>query len=170
MFKLIRELQPEMCLELGTCLGISASFQSTALQLNGHGRLTTLEASSSRVALARQNLDRLGVENVEIVQGWFTDTLPGVLESVPPIEFAFVDGHHDEHATQDYFHRIAPHTVPGRTIMVFDDIAWSDGMSRAWRAIANDPYVRVAVDLFKIGVCLIGEPAGEKCYYRIALD
>lgn len=31
LFKLIREFRPSVCLELGTCLGISASFQAAAL-------------------------------------------------------------------------------------------------------------------------------------------
>jgi hypothetical protein len=39
LFKLIRKFRPSICLELGTCLGISASFQAAALKLNGIGKI-----------------------------------------------------------------------------------------------------------------------------------
>jgi len=38
LFKLIRKFKPILCLELGTCLGISSSFQAAALWLNGNGK------------------------------------------------------------------------------------------------------------------------------------
>ena len=39
LFKLLREFRPITCIELGTCLGISAAYQATALKLNNKGNL-----------------------------------------------------------------------------------------------------------------------------------
>ena len=47
LFRLIRELRPDVCLELGTSLGISAAYQAAALQINGNGTLVSLEGSES---------------------------------------------------------------------------------------------------------------------------
>lgn len=40
LFKLIRKLEPLSCVELGSCVGISASYQAAALSINGKGSLT----------------------------------------------------------------------------------------------------------------------------------
>lgn len=45
LFRLVREFKPQNCLELGTCLGISASYQLSAIQLNKKGKLTTIEGA-----------------------------------------------------------------------------------------------------------------------------
>jgi hypothetical protein len=53
LFKLIRKFRPSICLELGTCLGISASFQAAALKLNGIGKIVTMEGAESLSSLAK---------------------------------------------------------------------------------------------------------------------
>ena len=54
LFKLIREFRPSVCLEMGTSLGISASYQGAALKLNRHGRLITLEGDQTMASLAKK--------------------------------------------------------------------------------------------------------------------
>ena len=41
--RIVRELSPRACLELGAGYGISAAYQGAALELNGSGTLTTME-------------------------------------------------------------------------------------------------------------------------------
>ena len=74
LFKLIREFEPSACLELGTCLGISASYEAAALKLNQHGTLVTLEGAESLASLAARSLAVLGLENVDLVIGKFQQT------------------------------------------------------------------------------------------------
>lgn len=150
-----RELRPAQVLELGTCLGISGAFLAAASWLNGTGRLTTLEGAPVLAERARAHFDELGLGDVRVVSGLFRDTLDGVLEGLDPIGLAFVDGHHDEQATQEYFVQLLPH-LDDPAVVVFDDIAWSDGMARAWRALRAHPAVRHAVDLDKVGICVVG--------------
>jgi predicted O-methyltransferase YrrM len=154
LFMLVREARPARCLELGSNLGLSAAYQASALRLNGTGLLVTLEGAEPRARLARQNLARLGLDNATVVTGEFRNTLAGILEVDPPVDFAFIDGHHDEHATREYFERIAARAAP-TAIIVLDDISWSDGMKRAWRSIRSDSRVALAVDLRVIGLCLL---------------
>ena len=134
LFDLLRERRPETCLELGTCVGISAAYQAAALELNGRGFLYTIEGAAPLAERARSVLERLGLaDRVEVRNGRFTDVLPEVLAD-RELDFAFVDGHHDEQATLDYFELIRPRMRPG-SVMAFDDVEWSDGMRRAWKAI-----------------------------------
>lgn len=168
LFDLVRAYAPRNGLELGTCLGVSAAYQGAAMALAGGGSLVTLEGADSLATIARQNLDRLGRNNVRIVTGRFEDTLEGVLRELGTLDYAFIDGHHVEKATIAYFERLAP-LMAGPRLMVFDDIAWTPGMRRAWRTIVADPRVAVAVDLNVIGVCLLGERRGPVEHFRLLL-
>jgi predicted O-methyltransferase YrrM len=168
LFDLVRAYRPRNGPELGTCLGVSAAYQGAAMSLAGDGALVTLEGADSLATIARQTLDRLGRSNVRIVTGRFEDTLEGVLGELGTLDYAFIDGHHDEKATIAYFERLAP-LMAGPRLMVFDDIAWTAGMRRAWRTIVSDPRVIAAVDLSVIGVCLLGERRGPVESFRIAL-
>lgn len=159
LYHLVRELRPARCLEMGTCVGVSTSYQAAALAENRAGEIVTLEGAAALSELARENLDRLGLlDRARLVMGRFRDTLAPTLDQLEPVDYAFVDGHHDEAATLGYFDRIAERLAPG-AVVVFDDIAWSDGMARAWEAIAGDPRVIAAIDLATIGV-VVAEPAG----------
>jgi protein-L-isoaspartate O-methyltransferase len=108
LFKLIRKFKPSFCLELGTCLGISTSFQAAALNLNGMGEIVTLEGADSLASLAEGHFAALGLDNVSVVIGRFQDTLNDVLNVNRSVDFVFVDGHHDEKATIQYFEQLKP--------------------------------------------------------------
>ena len=154
LFKLIRKFRPAAGLELGTCLGISAAYQAAALELNGRGRLVTIEGSASLATLAARNLSTLGLPSVSVATGRFEDRLGEVLDSLGQLDYAFIDGHHDEHATEVYFERILPR-CSGSALIVFDDVDWSEGMARAWGRISRHASVRHAVDLGRIGICIL---------------
>ena len=156
LFHIIREHRPERCIELGACLGITAAYQAAAIALNQRGALVTLEGSGARAALADRNLRRLGLDRVRVVTGRFQATLAPVLEESGGVDYAFIDGHHDEAATLAYFDQIAAKAAPG-AIVVLDDIDWSPGMRRAWETLRARDVVAASVDLFLMGVCVLGE-------------
>jgi len=158
LLKLVRHLRPSQLIELGTCMGVSTSYQAAAMAINGAGSMTTLEGAPALAALSERNLASIGARGVRVVQGLFVETLPGVLESMPHIDFAFIDGHHDEHATLRYFEAMLPKAAPD-AVFVFDDIRWSDGMRRAWDALRAHAAVTTSVDLGVIGVCVVNGTA-----------
>jgi predicted O-methyltransferase YrrM len=168
LFKLLRDMRPASCIEMGTAVGISASYQAAALKMNGHGRLVTLEGAAALANIARANFQQLGLETVEVVVGRFQETLPDVLAQRRPVDYLFVDGHHDEQATLGYFEAMLPFL--GETaLLAFDDIDWSDGMKRAWQTIAHDSRVGVAVDLGPVGLCGIARSVIRRNYFDIPL-
>jgi hypothetical protein len=161
LFKCIRKFRPSVCLELGTCLGISTSYLAAALKLNLAGRVVTLEGAETKARLAAQNFRELGLDNICTIVGRFQDTLDNVLENHGPIQFAFIDGHHEEKATLTYFERVFPF-LSRRSLLIFDDVSWSLGMRRAWNSIEADERVKLSVDLSKIGICIIDDSNKEK--------
>jgi Predicted O-methyltransferase len=154
LFSLIKEFKPQRALELGTCLGISASYQACAMLLNGLGNLITLEGSPSLAQRARKHVLALGIDNIEFIEGRFQDTLPLLLEQKKPFDYVFIDGHHDRTATIDYFNQIAPYLSQG-AVLVFDDISWSEGMRKAWQTISHDNRIKSILELGQIGICIV---------------
>jgi predicted O-methyltransferase YrrM len=154
LFRLVRAIQPNSCLEMGTCLGLSAMHQAAALKLNGNGRLTTMEGAPDVARLAKANMDELGFDNIDVVVGSFAETLPETAKNCAPIDYAFIDGHHEEQATIDFYHALLE-SLANPAVLVFDDISWSPGMQRAWKTIAEHDSVKAAINLRAVGIVVI---------------
>ena len=169
LFNFIRNCKPERCMELGTCLGISGAYQAAALKLNNKGELVTLEGSESFALIAEDNFKYLELDKVRVVTGRFQDTLDALLDEFNPLDYVFIDGHHDENATVSYFTKIKPY-LSDKSVMIFDDISWSEGMIRAWNTIIGDESVKVSLHLGSIGLCIIDSDMRTKYSYRLYME
>lgn len=155
LFKLIRKLRPASCLELGSCVGVSAAYQAAALHVNGQGRLLTLEGSPAIADIARSTLAGLELSNASVVVGPFHETYRDALETARPVDFLFNDGHHDHDALLSYFSEALPY-LADEAVIVFDDISWSPGMRKAWKTIERDQRVAATIDMRTMGIALVG--------------
>lgn len=147
LFRLMRYKKPAVTLEFGTSLGLSA----LAL-IGGYsgGEVITMEGDPQIAQIAEHHFRTLNVQNVRLLTGNFDDLLPPVLDAVPQIDLAFIDGNHRGEATLRYFNALLPRTTEN-SILVFDDIHWTQDMEDAWRQIKAHPAVRGTIDLFKMG-------------------
>ena len=166
LFKLVRKLKPLSCVELGACVGISASYQAAALNINGQGSLITIEGSPEVAGVAKETIEALNLHDTSVVIGRFIDTLEDVLQSARPVDFFFNDGHHDHDAVIEYFNQTVPYLAE-RAVIVFDDISWSPGMRKAWTRIEDDERVSASIDLKKIGIAVLGEGLQTREAFRI---
>jgi hypothetical protein len=156
LFNVVGACKPKRGLELGACMGLSAAYQAAAMKCNGRGQFITLEGAPSFAEIAAETLSTLGLSSIAAVEvGPFQNTMVAALQRLKPLDYIFVDGHHDETATLNYFRQAIPFLAE-RAILVFDDVRWSPGMIRAWEAIQGDPAVAVAVTLSGMGVCVTG--------------
>jgi predicted O-methyltransferase YrrM len=165
LYYLIQELQPRTILELGTNLGISSSYLALAATSS---KVITLDASPYRIRVAKSIHENLGLQNISYRTGLFTDTLSEVLTENKPINFAFIDGHHQYQPTIDYFNEIFLSSTDTTTYL-FDDITWSEGMKKAWHEITNDPKVVFSIDLGVLGivVCSKSHQQARPCNFKI---
>ncbi|MGA9633677.1 MAG: class I SAM-dependent methyltransferase [Solirubrobacterales bacterium] len=154
LMRLVRELKPRSCIELGTAIGISSAYQAAALELNGRGMLRTVEGSGQLAAVARETLGALRIHRVEVIEGRFDDVLDGVLAEAAPIDFAYLDAGKGRDHNLALFERLLPHLSPGAAL-IMDDVHWSREMSQAWREIRGHERVAVSVDLWRLGACLM---------------
>ena len=150
LFRIARHYQPATILELGTSLGLSAAYLAAGAP---HGRVFTLEGAAVVAAAAERNLCSVGLE-ATVVTGHFDEQLGPLLERLPPIDLAFVDGNHRREPTLRYFDLLVRHAA-GSAALIFDDIHWSSEMEAAWTAIKNDPRVYLTIDLFFIGIVFL---------------
>jgi predicted O-methyltransferase YrrM len=147
LYRLVKHYQPQKMVELGTSLGITASYLAVA---NPSAGLITIEGSEEIAAVAGENFNRLQLKNVQQQVGNFDDRLPDVLQNHSPIDLAYIDGNHRYEPTLRYFHQLLP-AVHNNAILVFDDIHWSEEMEKAWNEIQQHPSVQCTVDIFFLG-------------------
>jgi caffeoyl-CoA O-methyltransferase len=124
--RLLRVLSEAMdakhVVEIGTSNGYSALWLSLALRDTG-GRLTTHEIDPERVALARENFRRAGVDDiVTVVEGDAHETVTRIKE---PIDLLFIDA--DKEGYIDYLDKLLPLVRPGGLVVAHNmNVAQAD--------------------------------------------
>lgn len=148
LFKLVDRFQPNTMIELGTSLGISTLYQASAKK---GATFYTLEACTNTAAKAQQHLEMLGLKNVQIIQGNIDNTLVETLAKIDRVDYVFFDANHRYEPTMRYF-ELCLSKSDEESLFVFDDIHWSEEMSKAWNDICNDARTVVTIDLYDVGL------------------
>ena len=148
LFRLTQFFKPGSMIELGTSLGISAMYQSAG---NNNVSLYTLEGCPNTASVAREIFKENNFRNIKCIIGNFDETLPELLKKIEKADYVFIDGNHTYEATMRYF-RLLKNYIHENSILIFDDINWSDGMKKAWSEIKSDPEVTITIDFFLVGL------------------
>jgi predicted O-methyltransferase YrrM len=148
LYRLAADLNPRNIIELGTCLGITTLYLQQAAP---EAKVYTMEGCPETARVAEETFKNAGLDDIKLITGNFDDNLPGVINSLEQLDFVFVDGNHQKDATLKYFEWCLP-KVHENTMLIFDDIYWSEGMKEAWTEIKAHPRVTVTIDLFWIGL------------------
>jgi len=148
LYRLAQQCKPKEIIELGTCLGVTTAYLSQAVP---QGRVITMEGCPATAAVAAQGFKDLALDNVELQVGNFDDLLPKAIELSTSLDLVYIDGNHTQEATLRYFYQCLA-KVHENTLLIFDDIYWSQGMKAAWQEIKAHPQVSITVDLFWIGL------------------
>lgn len=162
IYRISNDNKPENIIELGTCLGLTTAYLAKA---SPDAKIISVEGCPQTTEIARENLKRLEVKNVNLLTGNFDTVLPGIINETDSLDFVFIDGNHRKEATLNYFKWCLP-KVNNDTVLIFDDIYWSKGMEEAWEEIKNNPRVSLTIDLFWIGLVYFRE-GHTKEHFRI---
>lgn len=158
LFKMIDYYGPKQIIELGTSLGITTAYLASA---NPAAKVTSFEGSNAIAHIARQNHQLLGLTNIDLIEGNFDQQLPQWLAQNKSVDFAFIDGNHAFKPTLAYFESLLE-VVHDHSILVFDDIHWSEEMEEAWAQISGHARVTLSMDLFFIGVVFFRKEFAQK--------
>lgn len=161
LFKMVDKYQFENIVELGTSVGIATSYLAKA---NQNATITTIEGSPEIANRATKSFEFLKLKNIQQVVGNFDNVLAPTLSQLKNVDLFFIDGNHREEPTIEYYNQVKPY-LNEHSMVIFDDIHWSEGMLRAWDAIKKDSAVTLSIDLFFIGIILFKKDIKEKQHF-----
>ncbi len=194
LFRIANVYKPLHIIELGTSLGVSTLYMTEGA--TRQAKVLTLEGSNQIAQVASRNFDwfyetfeKTGLRhtnpevlisgnyqaflnkntkrgNIKIIEGNFDDTLQQALNQLVTLDLAFIDGNHQYAPTMDYFENCLAHTHDN-SILVFDDIHWSEDMERAWADIKAHDKVRCSIDLFWCGIVFFRNENKEKEHFDL---
>jgi len=160
LFRMVHYFKAQEILELGTSLGITTAYLAS---VSSDNVCVSLEGSPEIATVAKENLRKLKLSNVEVVVGDIDTTLLNVLNKTEKLDFVYFDANHRSEAVLSYFEQCLP-KAHRETVMVFDDIYWSADMEHAWREIKKHPQVNSTIDLFQLGIVFFNDDLHKKHY------
>lgn len=153
LYNLAQRYNGKAILEMGTSLGVSTLFM--AMGAPG-SEITSIEGCPGLAERARHNLSGCNIENVTVLAGSFDEKLRAIMANDLSPAMVFVDGDHRKEAVLRYF-SILKELIAPDSVIIFDDINYSRGMSEAWHEIKSDLQVSVSIDIFRMGMVFFRE-------------
>ena len=163
LYRIVNYYKPQSIIELGTSFGITTCYIACA---NKNAEVNTFEGSKEIAKIAKQNFDKAGFKNINLIEGNFDVILSDALQKIKKVDLAFVDGNHRRDATVDYFFSLLKKSS-GTSIFIFDDIHWSVEMEEAWKQIQKHDAVTLTIDLFFIGLVFFNPDFKVKQHFTI---
>lgn len=147
--------QPNIVVEFGTAFGVSGMYWLAGLEEIARGTLYTFDPNEEWAQIARKNLESIGNRFVQVV-GTFEDHVDRTLPPNAPIEIAFIDAIHTSEFVERQLDIVISRSRPG-TLIICDDIAFSDDMRGCWDRIANSTrFVASATIGSRVGIVELG--------------
>lgn len=147
LYQLRKHYALDRSIEVGTNLGM-ATFSLGLARPNA--RLISLEGNESYIQQARKRLSTHANLNIEIMHGRFDATLNQACKDLGSVDLVFLDGDHTYEATLENFKTLLPF-LHERSVVVIDDIWWSEGMLQAFETIRNHTMVTSSLAYRGIG-------------------
>jgi predicted O-methyltransferase YrrM len=148
LFRIANYFKVRNVLELGTSLGVTTAYLATS---STEIKCVSLEGCTQIAAVAKENLQKIGSGNVEIVVGNIDKTLDEVLSQLDKLDLIFLDANHKYESVLCYFD-LCLSKIHNDSVLIVDDIYWSKDMEKAWATIKNHPQVMSTIDLFQLGI------------------
>jgi precorrin-6B methylase 2 len=144
--------------ELGTSLGVTTAYLAA---MDSRNRVVTFEGCEAVADVAKENWKALNINNIECRVGEITvDSLQLAVDDWRGIDVAFIDANHTYTSTCEYFDVLA-RKVHEKSVIVVDDIHYSEEMEKAWKRICADERVTSTIDLYQMGLVFF-----DKHYWR----
>lgn len=158
--------RPLRIVELGTSLGLTTAYLAS---VNSANEVVSFEGSAEISAMAELNWQKLGLQQIRLVQGNIDETLPKYIaqlcECGETIDFVLMDANHTGEATMRYWEQLRP-VLNDDSVVIIDDIRYSQDMYDAWKQIGRDERVTSTLDLGQMGVVLFYPPLIKR-HYRL---
>jgi predicted O-methyltransferase YrrM len=148
LFRISRYFKPKNILELGTSLGKSAFALSVG---NPDSSIISVEGDATLAAFSQAQLQQNKIDNIQIIHSDFDIFLDKINKTNRLFDMILIDGNHRLLPTLRYFEKLLPH-IHNDTVVIIDDIYWSNEMKQAWSKLITHPAVRQSVNSFYFGL------------------
>lgn len=149
--------------ELGTAMGVNTLY----LANNNSKKVFTFEGSQSLINIALTHFELFDKQNIKLIEGNIDKTLPQFLQATDKINFVLMDANHRYEPTIRYFNQLV-RRLNEKSIVVIDDIHWSEEMEKAWKELHKHELVYGSIDLYRCGI-LFFDPALNKQHFILSL-
>ena len=144
--------------ELGTSLGVTTAYMAA---MDSRNRVVTFEGCEAVANMARENWKALNINNIECRVGEID--VEQLTRDIEHLDVAFIDANHTCVSTCEYFDVLAG-KVREKSVIVVDDIHYSDEMEKAWKAICADERVTSTIDLYQMGLVFFDKHYWKRNY------
>ena len=158
--KMAVEFGKPLIIEFGTSLGISTLYMACSCK---DTKVYTIEGCPATVEIAKHNFMDAGLNNIEIFEGSFDEVLPGLTNASIKPGLVFIDGNHRKEPVIKYFNQMAE-LSDNKTVIIIDDINYSNEMTEAWNEIKLHEKVSVSVDIFRMGMVFFRQGINHNNY------
>lgn len=149
LYRIVQHYRPEKIIELGTNAGLGTMYLAKA---NLSTPVMSIEGDPFFANLAKKGFSDHHLKNITVINNTFENALPSLLKDEPVMSaLIYIDGNHRKEPAISYFNAFAE-KADENTIIIFDDIRWSEEMQEAWETIKSDKRVSVSIDLFFMGI------------------
>jgi predicted O-methyltransferase YrrM len=145
LYRLSNFYQPKRILELGTSLGIGTIHLQAG---NKNSDIITVEACPKTLAIAQKNFQLFDL-NIRTINSTFQQYISQLKQE--KFDLVYIDGHHDGNALLAYLESLKPF-IHNDTLLILDDIRWSNSMIRAWKNICKSDFYHVSIELLRMGI------------------
>ncbi|MBM3427684.1 MAG: class I SAM-dependent methyltransferase [Bacteroidetes bacterium] len=133
---LAQKTNAQNIIEFGTAFGVSGMYFLAGLKANQKGKLYTFDPNDIWAHLANENLKRIN-HPYQLTIGTFEENIARVLPQGDKIDIAFVDAIHTREFVMPQLEIVIQYSRPG-TLIILDDINFSEDMVQCWRDVSQD--------------------------------
>ena len=144
--------------ELGTSLGVTTAYMAA---MDSRNRVVTFEGCEVVANIAKESWKALNINNIECRVGKID--VEELARDIEHLDVAFIDANHTYMSTCEYFDVLAG-KVHEKSVIVVDDIHYSEEMEKAWKAICADERVTSTIDLYQMGLVFFDKHYWKRHY------
>ena len=144
--------------ELGTSLGVTTAYMAA---MDSRNRVVTFEGCEAVANIAKENWKALNINNIECRVGKID--VEQLTRDIERLDVAFIDANHTYVSTCEYFDILAG-IVHEKSVIVVDDIHYTEEMEKAWKAICADERVTSTIDLYQMGLVFFDKHYWKRHY------
>jgi predicted O-methyltransferase YrrM len=148
LHRIIAYLNLEHLLELGTSLGINTLYLATNPSVQ---KVFTIEGCLETANVAEQSFQGMSKDKINLIKGNIDNAFSEIAFQTNQLDFIFIDANHTYEATKNYYNS-CKRFINEDSVMVLDDIYWSEDMLKAWEEIKSDVEVTLSIDLYDMGI------------------